>query len=136
MNWNLVGSIYGRGYTNDLKGYDRLYLFYYSIESIQILFSLRYMSIYFTKKYLDLKDYESRDCMTWIMERSTIVGDIFFITGQNWFKFSSVWGMSTCIYFTNNIYIFLLILCISGDILTWRTTNRAIAWLENGNTDL
>jgi hypothetical protein len=35
------------GYTNDLKidlkGYDRLYFFYYSIESIQILVSLRYV---------------------------------------------------------------------------------------------
>ena len=32
--------------------------------------------------------------------------------------------------------IFFFKLCISGDILTWRTTNHAIAWPENGNTDL
>jgi hypothetical protein len=26
-----------------------------------------------------MKDYESRDCMTWIMERSTIVGEKKFL---------------------------------------------------------
>jgi hypothetical protein len=45
-----------RGYTNDLKidlkGYDRLYLFYYSIESIQIFVSLRYEYIYKNMIYL------------------------------------------------------------------------------------
>ena len=38
-----------KGYTNDLKGYDRLYLFYYSIETIQILVSLRYEYILYKK---------------------------------------------------------------------------------------
>ena len=125
------------GYTNDLKidlkGYDRLYLFYYSIESIQILFSLRYEYMFY-KKIKKIKDYESRDCMTWIMERSTIVDGIFFLLldriDSNYGQFE-VW-----VYTLQIIYIYILILCISGDILTWRTTNRAIAWPENGNTDL
>jgi hypothetical protein len=70
-----------------LKGYDHLYLFYYSIESIQILVSLRYEYFVNTLK-------KKKNCVlveiSWPeglqiarlhdlkMERSTIVGDIFF----------------------------------------------------------
>jgi hypothetical protein len=56
--WNLIPMPYAviMDYTNDLKidlkGYDRLYLFYYSIESIQILVSLRYEYILYKKKIL------------------------------------------------------------------------------------
>jgi hypothetical protein len=51
-----------------------------------------------------MKDYESRDCMTWIMERSTIVGDIFFLLLD---RIDSNFGQFEIWVYTLQIILFL-----------------------------
>jgi hypothetical protein len=97
------------------------------------------MSIYFTKKNRNIKKYCVLVEISW-PEGLRIVRLHDLNNGKkhySWRYFFYYWTeliqmLVSLRYILQIIYIYILILCISGDILTWRTPNRAIAWPENG----